>query len=183
MKLALIYGPPAVGKLTVAKELVALTGFKLFHNHATVDLITSIFDRGSESFAKLIWEIRLSVFEEAARANIGGLVFTMVYATSRVPRIMQCVEAVERHGGEAHLVRLHCDRATLEQRVSSGTRKEHGKITSVQTLNEFLSRLEKHEPFSCLPGRDNLSIDTSVLEPRDAALKIADHYRLPAAPQ
>lgn len=33
MKLMFIYGPPAAGKLTVAKALCAHTGFKLFHNH------------------------------------------------------------------------------------------------------------------------------------------------------
>jgi tRNA uridine 5-carbamoylmethylation protein Kti12 len=32
MKLIFLYGPPAVGKLTVAQELVTLTGYKLFHN-------------------------------------------------------------------------------------------------------------------------------------------------------
>ncbi len=36
MRLVFIYGPPGVGKLTVARELAALTGFKLFHNHLTV---------------------------------------------------------------------------------------------------------------------------------------------------
>lgn len=102
----------------------------------------------------------------------------MVYDTSRVARIMQCVDAVERHEGEAHLVYLHCDRATLEQRVSSGTRREHGKITSVERLNEYPSRLEGHEPFSSVPGRDSLSIDTAAVVPHAAALKIADHYGL-----
>ncbi len=38
MQLVYLYGPPGVGKLTVARELVALTGFKLFHNHLAVNL-------------------------------------------------------------------------------------------------------------------------------------------------
>ena len=33
MKHLFLYGAPAVGKLTVAKELADLTGYKLFHNH------------------------------------------------------------------------------------------------------------------------------------------------------
>ena len=45
MKLVFIYGPPAVGKLTVAKELAALTGFKVFHNQVILP------DRGQ--FGKL----------------------------------------------------------------------------------------------------------------------------------
>lgn len=39
MKLVFIYGMPAAGKLTVAKELAGLSGYKLFHNHQVVDLL------------------------------------------------------------------------------------------------------------------------------------------------
>ncbi len=39
MKLVFIYGPPASGKLTVARELAALTGYKLFHNHLVVEAL------------------------------------------------------------------------------------------------------------------------------------------------
>jgi len=39
MRLVYLYGPPGVGKLTVARELVALTGLKLLHNHLTVNLV------------------------------------------------------------------------------------------------------------------------------------------------
>ena len=45
MKLILLYGPPAVGKLTIAKEIARLTGFKLFHAHLTSDLVEAIFPR------------------------------------------------------------------------------------------------------------------------------------------
>src|SRR5438128_11279342 len=83
MKLILLYGPPAVGKLTIAKEIARLTGFKLFHVHLTADLVEPIFPRGTPSFPKLVWDIRYAVFAEAARANIDGLIFTMVYGRDR----------------------------------------------------------------------------------------------------
>ena len=51
MKLILLYGPPAVGKLTIAKELARLTGFKLFHAHLTSDVVEAIFPRGTPRFA------------------------------------------------------------------------------------------------------------------------------------
>jgi replication-associated recombination protein RarA len=44
MKLLFLYGPPAVGKLTVAREVSALTGYRLFHNHLTVNLTLAVFD-------------------------------------------------------------------------------------------------------------------------------------------
>jgi len=42
MELLFIYGPAAVGKLTVARELAKLTGFRLFHNHLTVDAVMAL---------------------------------------------------------------------------------------------------------------------------------------------
>lgn len=44
MKLIFIYGQPAVGKLTVAKELEKITGYKILHNHLFVDLVRSVFE-------------------------------------------------------------------------------------------------------------------------------------------
>ncbi|MBA3354768.1 MAG: AAA family ATPase [Pyrinomonadaceae bacterium] len=76
MKLIFLHGLPGVGKLTVARELVALTGFKLFHNHLTVDLVTSVFDFGSQPFIELREKIWLEVFREAVEADLTGLIFT-----------------------------------------------------------------------------------------------------------
>ena len=53
MKLLFLHGAPAVGKLTVARDLAALTGLRLFHNHLTVDLVSSLFAFGSEPFILL----------------------------------------------------------------------------------------------------------------------------------
>jgi hypothetical protein len=48
MRLVFIYGLPATGKLTVARELAAMTVFRLFHNHLAVDLLLLVFDFWSE---------------------------------------------------------------------------------------------------------------------------------------
>jgi hypothetical protein len=100
MKLLLLYGPPAVGKLTIAKEIARLTGLKLFHAHLTVDLVASIFPRGTPAYLQLIWDIRFAVFAEAARAHLDGLIFTTVYGRDREPFLARCVEVVESCGGE-----------------------------------------------------------------------------------
>jgi replication-associated recombination protein RarA len=41
--LLLLFGPPAVGKTTVGQELEQLTGFRLFHIHQVIDLVTQYF--------------------------------------------------------------------------------------------------------------------------------------------
>ncbi len=37
MKLVMIFGNLAVGKMTVGQELAKITNFKLFHNHMTIE--------------------------------------------------------------------------------------------------------------------------------------------------
>ena len=50
MRVVFIYGPPAVGILTVATELARLTGFKLFDNHVSIQFAQSIFEFGTKTF-------------------------------------------------------------------------------------------------------------------------------------
>ena len=47
MKLVLIFGPQAVGKMTVGQELAKITWLKLFHNHMTIDLVSNFFSYNS----------------------------------------------------------------------------------------------------------------------------------------
>lgn len=44
MKLIIIFGPHAVGKMTVGQELAKLTELKLFHNHMTIDIVSDLFE-------------------------------------------------------------------------------------------------------------------------------------------
>lgn len=44
MKLIIIFGPHAVGKMTVGQELSKITDLKLFHNHMTIDLVSDMFE-------------------------------------------------------------------------------------------------------------------------------------------
>ena len=92
MRLTVLFGPPAVGKLTVARELVALTGAKLFHNHFVVDTLTSVFDFGSEPFVRLREQMWLDVFSAAA-AEGQDLVFTFAPETTVQPGFVERARA------------------------------------------------------------------------------------------
>ena len=81
MDLVFLHGPPAVGKLTVARALAARTGLRLFHNHLVLDAITAVFDFRSRGFIDLRESIWLDVFGTAAREGV-SLIFTFVPETT-----------------------------------------------------------------------------------------------------
>jgi DNA polymerase III delta prime subunit len=176
MNLVFIYGPPGVGKLTVARELARETGYKVFHNHVSIDCAETVFDFGTRPFGSVVGKIRLAVFEEAAREGV-SLVFTFVYACPEdTPFVERVCEMVEGHGGRVLFVRLVCAREELERRLPHPERARVGKMASLDTLREVTSR---YDIFSPVPERESLSIDNTDLPPDEAARLIVGHYRLP----
>jgi AAA domain len=171
MKLIFLSGLPGVGKLTVAKELSALTGLKLFHNHLTVDLLLSIFEFGSLPFIELRESIWLSVFEEACHASLPGLIFTFnPENTVRQSFIEKTKEMVSSQGGQVLFIELICDEEELERRMDAPSRREHKKLTSWKQYEELKAAGVFSSPTLPAPL---LSIDTGKLDPKGAALLIA----------
>ena len=70
VKLVFLYGPPAVGKYTIGVELAAQTGFRLFHNHLTVSLVSAVFERDSDVWLRMLRSVRRDVLTEAARNGV-----------------------------------------------------------------------------------------------------------------
>ncbi len=170
MKLIFIYGLPATGKLTVAVELAAMTGYKLFHNHLVVDLLLSIFDFGSPPFVELREQIWLSVFEQACRSHLPGLIFTFApEGTVRPGFIGEAQSTVEREGGEVHFVELVCPLEELKRRIDSPSRLAYQKLSSVSLFEQLYA--DGVFDASNMP-EPALSIDTSLYAPNEAAMEI-----------
>jgi hypothetical protein len=170
VRLIFIYGMPATGKLTVARELASLTGYKLFHNHLAVDLLLSVFEFGSAPFVELREEIWLSVFEQSARSNLPGLIFT--FAPERTVRpqfISNTVNVIAKTGGVVEFVELTCPLPELKRRIGSSSRRAHGKLTSVATFEQLHSDGVFDTPPMPQPP---ITIDTSACTPLQAATQI-----------
>lgn len=73
MKLLLLFGNSAVGKMTVGQELCKLTPFRLFHNHITIEPVLEVF---GTFHAPAIIRLREVFFEEFAKTDNYGLIFT-----------------------------------------------------------------------------------------------------------
>ena len=65
--------------MVVGKELSKQTGFKLLHNHMTIELLIQLFDYGTPKFLKLNAEFRRRIFEEVATSDLPGFIFTYVW--------------------------------------------------------------------------------------------------------
>ncbi|HLN98701.1 MAG TPA: AAA family ATPase [Pyrinomonadaceae bacterium] len=171
MKLIFLHGAPAVGKLTIARELAALTGFRLFHNHLTVDLVSSLFPFGSEPFVRLREQIWLAAFAEAARADV-SLIFTFnPESTVREHFVQDAVKVVAAVGGRVVFVELTCAEGELERRIEAASRKDFGKLASVDQYRSL--KAAGAFRFPKLPN--GISLDTTNESPEDSAKLITAH--------
>jgi hypothetical protein len=176
MKLIIIYGPPATGKFTTARELENLTGYKLFHNHLTVDLAKSVFDFGTEPFFNYCDKLRMDTFEIAAKENIAGMIFTFCYSDPHDNEfIRRAIEIVEKYHGEVKFVRLYCTKEQLTDRVIRESRKQFQKIRTVSELDDILA---KYNLFAAIPFVDSLQIDNTDLPPATVADQIRIYFEL-----
>jgi len=171
MKLVFIHGAPAVGKLTVARELAQRTGFRLFHNHLTVDLVISVFPFGSEPFVCLREQVWIAVFREAAINDV-SLIFTFnPERTVRERFIEDTIAAVETGGGEVCFIELTCGQSELERRLENPSRKEFGKLVSIAQYRALTEGGAFH--FRQLP--QGSTVDTTNSSPAETAALISDY--------
>jgi hypothetical protein len=179
--LVYLYGPPASGKLTVAARLAELSGYRLFHNHLTVNAIRPVLDFGTEPFVEVLHRLRLDVFGVAARAGI-DVIFTNNSAwpgpdgRARFATFAGAAKrATEEGGGTVCFVRITAPLAVLTERVAADSRRAHGKLLDPARLRELAASLDET---SLHP--DDLVIDTSVVSPKGAAQVILQALGLPA---
>lgn len=177
--LTYLYGPPAVGKLTIATPLAEVTGHRLFHNHLSVNAVRPIFDLGSAAFNRVIERLRIDVCATAMGEGT-SLIFTNSSAWGGADGrarfesfAARMVDAVEENGGRVLLVQLTGDPDDLVGRVASSSRQGHAKLTDPARLGEILAAFDA----TPLPGTD-LTIDTSAVTPDEAAETIAGELRL-----
>jgi hypothetical protein len=162
---------PAVGKLTVGHELAAITGYKLFHNHQVVDLLQTVFEFGSPQFVALREEMWLSIFDQACRSTLAGMIFTFNPESSIRPAFIgNTVNTIAAAGGEVEFIELTCPLPELKRRMGSLSRLQFKKLTSVQLFEELHGEGVFDVSYMPVP---RLSIDTSVDQPPRVALQIA----------
>lgn len=175
MKMIFLYGPPAVGKLTVAKELAKITSYKLFHNHLTVDLVSSLYEWGSPKYWEYLRSIREQLLANLAKDNV-DIIFTYVYAAGEDEEVMERMfKKVEENGGEVLLVQLTTSIEKLKERIVAEDRRQFKKMHKTESLESWINQ---YKLFEAYPNRQNLIVDNSEMDPNEVANLIVEKYNL-----
>ena len=163
-----LHGPAGVGKLTVAREVAARSGWPLFHNHLTVDLLLSLFPFGSPGFVRHREEVWLRLMPEVVREG-RSLVFTFTPERSVDPGFPPRLEtSIQEAGGRVEWVSVTCDREIQLQRVESADRKAHGKLDS----RAFYLELERNGAFAFPPLPTGITLDTTATPATENAVRL-----------
>ncbi|RBP06222.1 AAA domain-containing protein [Rossellomorea aquimaris] len=128
MKFVFVFGPQAVGKMTVGQELAKITDLKLFHNHMTIDLVGHFFDYGTKEGKRLVSLFRREIFEEVSKSDLYGMIFTYVWAFDRQEDwdyVNEVSQLFESRGGTVYFVELGADVEERLERNKSSNRLEH----------------------------------------------------------
>ena len=178
MLLLCIYGPAASGKLTVARELGSRTGLPVFHNHLVVDMLTPVFGFGSTPFVELREQVWLKVLARAAEELLAGVIFTFTpERTVHHGFIGRLTETMQAAGAEAIFIELTCLEEELERRMENRSRVQYGKVHSLVQYRSL--RDSGAFDYPRVPNT-RLTIDTSRIQPAEAAETIIKQFALPA---
>jgi hypothetical protein len=174
-QIVFLFGRPGVGKLTVGELLAADTGYRLLHNHAVVDLVTSLFSFGSPPFVALREKLWLDAVDACIAAKQAGVIMTFAPESTVTD---QFIPALKKHvtarRGTLRFIELRCSESELENRLIAESRGKFGKLRDVTQFRQ----LDKAGAFARpkMPVAE-LVVDTTDQEPVETARQIALHLR------
>lgn len=184
MKFVIIFGPQAVGKMTVGQSLAAMTGFKLFHNHMSIDFVSQFFDYGTPAGKRLVGMIRHGIFEEVSKSDLDGLIFTYVWGFDLKEDwdyVEQISEIFESKGGTVYLVELEANYEERLRRNKTENRLQNKptKRDTERSERDLIHSFEKHRLNSNageITGKNYLKINNTSLEPEMTAKMIKEYF-------
>lgn len=174
MHLVFLHGAPATGKYTVGRELAALTGFELYHNHLVVDAVLQRHAFGTPGFVAErdhAWRAHLAA---AARRPAGGLIFTFNPENSVPQEFIDWLFAdlPAATGATLLSVELAATEAEIEARLASASRQSFRKLTDLALYRQLRAAGAFRTPV--IP-RTDLRLDTARLTATEAAQAVARH--------
>ena len=183
MKLIIIFGAGAVGKMTVGQELAKITDLRLYHGHMDIEMVIEIFGSFTQNASKRIREV---IFEEFAKSARYGLIFTYMWAfdqPSNWDYIDNLVDIFRREGADIYYVELvasqeiRLERHVTENRLRHKASKRNVEWSTSLLLNEDANyRLVSND--GEIPFDNYIKIDNSDIAPDVVAQMIKEKFGL-----
>lgn len=183
MKLIFIFGSAAVGKMTVGQELMKITGLRLFHNHMTIEPVIDIFGHYD---AKVITRLREVIFEEFAKSENEGMIFTYMWAFDQQADwdyIEHVSSIFKNEGADIYFIELVASQEVRLERNKSANRL-HNKASKrdLEFSTKNLLQLDNNHRLESKLGEvkfeNYIKIDNSKLDPEEVARKIKIQFNL-----
>jgi len=174
MKLLVLIGNAAVGKMTVGQELMNITDFRLFHNHMTIEPIIEIFGKYD---SKIIEKIRQIIFEEFVKSDNYGLIFTYMWAFDQQEDwdyINYLCDIFRKENAEIYYVELVASQEVrLQRNITENRLKNKPSKRNIEFSKQLLINDDKNHRFVSYDGEitfDNyIKIDNTDLSPEAVA--------------
>ena len=183
MKLVLLFGNGAVGKMTVGQELAKITDLRLFHNHMMIEPVLEVF---GEFRSQTIQRLRQVIFEDFAQTNHYGLIFTYMWAFD-MQSDWDYIEWVKGIFGlpeeDVYYVELVAPQEVRLQRNVTENRLYHkASKRSIEASNARLILADQNHRCESLPGEithpNYLRIENANIPAEEAAQRIKSHFGL-----
>ncbi len=181
MKLVMIFGDAAVGKMTVGQELMKMTNLRLFHNHMTIEMVIDVFGYYD---ANVVAKLREVMFESYAESQNEGLIFTYMWAfdqQSDWDYVNHVSEIFKKQGAELYYVELVAPleirlvRNATENRLKHKPSKRDLEASNQRVMNTSTNyRIVSRD--GEIPFENYIKIDNSYLSPKACAKMIAKRF-------
>lgn len=186
MKLILIFGPQAVGKMTVGHELEKITGIPLFHNHATIEIVHPLVSYGTNKGRELVRDIREQIFKAVSEGEGPGMIFTYLWdfeSTFDEEYVSWLYSLFNDNGADVIFVELEADQKIRLERNKTEHRLYHKPSKrdtdfSERIILESEARC-RHTSRGAEVAYDNyIRINNTNLSPEEVAESIATRFAL-----
>ena len=181
MKLLILIGDSAVGKMTVGQELTKITPFRLFHNHMMIEPVLEIFGAFDGG---VIQRLREVIFEEFAKSDHYGMIFTFMWAFDMesdwayIERVREIFGLPEE---DVYYVELIAPQEVRLARNATDNRLKHkASKRDIDASNARLIRDDANYRCVSTPGEipypNYLRLENAEISAQEAARIIKEHF-------
>lgn len=181
MKLVIIIGNGAVGKITVGQELTKITDLKLFHNHMSIEPVIEIFGKLNRN---VVNDFRESVFKNFAISDNYGLIFTYMWAFDCKEDwdYIYHLQEIFKDGEIYYIELVSSQEIRLKRNLTENRLKHKASKRDIEISNKRITdadekyRLESFD--GEIPFTNYIKIDNSNLSAEEVAKIIKEKFNL-----